>query len=56
MKIMLALNEKKVPAVRIDKSLEKHDHVVMLPKKLNKANEMLKKLNIEDVLNKKTRR
>lgn len=40
---MLDINKKKVPAVRIDSSLDEYDNVVLFPKKLAKANEQLKK-------------
>jgi len=43
MKTMLEINKKKVPAVRIDHSLDKYDNVVLFPGKLAKANEQLKK-------------
>lgn len=43
MKTMLEINTKKVPAVRIDPSLDKYDNVVLFPDKLVKANEQLKK-------------
>ena len=43
MKTMMEINEKKVPAVRIDPSLDKYDDVVLFPDKLVKANEQLKK-------------
>ena len=43
MKTMLEINEKKVPAVRIDHALNKYDNVVLFPEKLAKANEQLKK-------------
>ena len=43
MKNMLEINEKKVPAVRIDPLLNKYDKVVLFPEKLSKANEQLKK-------------
>jgi hypothetical protein len=43
MKTMLDINKKKVPAVRIDTSLDKYDNVVLFPDKLAKANEQLKK-------------
>ena len=42
MKTMLEINKKKVPAVRIDPSLDKYDNVVLFPEKLSKANEQLK--------------
>ncbi|HXL56552.1 MAG TPA: hypothetical protein VN958_09865 [Chitinophagaceae bacterium] len=43
MKTILEINKKKVPAVRIDSSLDKYDNVVLFPEKLEKANEKLKK-------------
>lgn len=43
MKTMIDLNDKKVPVVRIDPSLDKYDNVVLFPEKLKKANENLKK-------------
>lgn len=43
MKNMIELNVKKIPAVRIDHSLDKYDNVVLFPEKLAKANEQLKK-------------
>ena len=36
------LNNRKVPIVRIDKSLEQFRDKVLFPKKLEKANELLK--------------
>ncbi len=43
MKTMLDINKKKVPAVRIDTSLDKYDNVVLFSDKLAKANEQVKK-------------
>ena len=43
---MLEINENKVPAVRIDPTLDKYDDVVLFPEKLTKANEQLKKSGI----------
>ena len=43
MKTMLELNDKKLPAVRIDPALDKYDGIVLFPDKLAKANEQLKK-------------
>lgn len=43
MKNMLEINKKKVPAVRIDPSLDKYDNVVLFPEKLVKANDQIKK-------------
>jgi hypothetical protein len=56
MKTMLEINEKKVPAIRIDSSLNKYDKVVLFPEKLAKANEMIKNSNIADVIAKKSQR
>jgi hypothetical protein len=46
MKNILELNKKKVPVVRIDKSLNKYDNVVLFPEKVNKAKEALKKFGV----------
>ena len=40
------LNKKKVPIVRIDKSLNKYDNVVLFPDKVEKANEMLRTIGL----------
>jgi hypothetical protein len=40
---MIEINEKKVPAIRIDPSLDKYNDVVFFPDTLAKANENLKK-------------
>jgi hypothetical protein len=41
MKTMLDLNTKKVPAVRIDPSLDKYDNIVLFPDKLQEANKRI---------------
>ena len=43
MKTMKDINKKKVPAVRIDPSLDKYDNITLFPEKLEKANKDLKK-------------
>lgn len=53
MKTMLEINEKKVPAVRIDPSLDKYDNVVLFPDKLAQANEQLKKSGFPTLPDKK---
>lgn len=53
MKSMLEINRKKVPAVRIDSSLDKYDNIVLFPEKLKKANEQLKKSGFPKLINKK---
>lgn len=42
MKKVQELNKSKVPIVRIDPSLEQYRDKILFPKKLEKANEMLK--------------
>jgi hypothetical protein len=53
MKTMFEVNEKKVPAIRIDPSLDKYDKVVLFPEKLAKANEQLKKSGFPKLKNNK---
>ncbi len=40
------LNKKKVPIVKIDKSLNKYDDIVLFPDKLKKANKMLRTVGL----------
>ena len=49
MKSILELNEKKVPVVRIDKSLNKYDNVVLFPEKVEKAKEAFEKFGVPDL-------
>ena len=56
MKSMLEINEKKVPAVRIDPSLDKYDNVVLFPDKLSKANQQIKKSGFPKLPEKKDSR
>ncbi len=53
MKSILELNETKVPAVRIDPTLNKYDDVVLFPEKLEKANKMLETSNFKEFIAKK---
>jgi len=46
MKTIKELNDKKLPVVRIDKSLEKYKTMPIFQDKLNKANEVLKKVGL----------
>jgi hypothetical protein len=55
MKTMLEINKKKVPAVRIDSTLNKFDKVILFPEKLAKANEMIINSNIAEIMAKKGR-
>ncbi len=43
MEITDELKKRKIPIVKIDKSLNKYDDIVVFPDKLEKANERLKK-------------
>ena len=47
------LNKKKVPVVRIDKSLNKYSNVVLFPDKVEKANEMLRTIGLPKLETKK---
>jgi len=46
MKITAELKKRKIPIVKIDKSLNKYDDVILFPEKLEKANEMLRKVGL----------
>jgi len=46
MKITTELKNRKIPIVKIDKSLNKYDDIVLFPDKLEKANEMLQKVGL----------
>ena len=54
MKDILELNKKKIPVVRIDKSLNKYSNVVLFPEKVEKAKQAIEKLGLPDL--KKTSR
>ena len=49
MKSILEINEKKVPVVRIDKSLNKYDNVVLFPEKVKKAKKDFEKFGVPDI-------
>ena len=53
MKTILEVNEKKVPVVRIDPSLDKYDNIVLFPEKLAKAKDMVKKSNFKQIVKSK---
>ena len=46
MKATQGLDVKKIPEVRIDNSLEKYNDMPIFQEKLNKANEVLKKVGL----------
>jgi len=49
MKNILELNEKKIPVVRIDKSLNKYSNVVLFPEKVAKAKEAIERIGLPDL-------
>ena len=44
MNISKELKKRKIPIVKIDDALNKYDDIILFPDKLEKANEMLRKL------------
>lgn len=46
MKITKELKKRKTPIVKIDKSLNKYDSIVLFPDKQEKANEMLRRVGL----------
>ena len=46
MKSIFELNEKKVPIVRIDKSLNKYSNIVLFPEKVEKAKKTFAKIGL----------
>ena len=46
MNIAEEIKKRKTPIVRIDRSLNKYDDIVLFPDKLEKANEMLRKIGL----------
>jgi len=46
MKVIAEIKERKIPIVRIDDSLNKYDDKILFPYKLERANEMLRKIGL----------
>jgi len=46
MKVTTEIKKRKIPIVRVDKSLNKYDSKILFPNKLEKANEMLRRIGI----------
>lgn len=46
MKVTTEIKKRKIPIVRVDKALNKFDDKILFPDKLEKANEMLKKVGL----------
>ncbi len=49
MKNILELNDKKIPVVRIDKSLNKYSNTVLFPEKVEKAKQAFDKLGLPNL-------
>jgi hypothetical protein len=46
MKMIAEIQKRKIPIVRVDDSLNKYDDKILFPDKLEKANEMLRKVGL----------
>ena len=46
MKIVEEIKKRKIPIVTIDKALNELDNIVLFPEKVEKANEMLRKVGL----------
>ncbi|MCC6724753.1 MAG: hypothetical protein IT258_09595 [Saprospiraceae bacterium] len=46
MKLIADIKKRKVPIVRVDESLNEYDDKILFPDKLEKANEMLRKVGL----------
>ena len=46
MKVTTKIKKRKIPIVRVDKSLNKYDDKILFPDKLEKANEMLRNVGL----------
>ena len=46
MNVTAEIKKRKIPIVRLDKSLNKYDDKILFPDKLEKANEMLRKIGL----------
>ncbi len=44
--VAVEIKKRKIPIVRVDKSLNKYDNIILFPDKLEKANEMLKNVGL----------
>jgi len=46
MKVIAEIKERKIPIVRIDDALNKYDDKILFPDKLERANEILRKIGL----------
>ena len=44
------INKGKTPIIPIDRSLDKYENIILFPKKLEKANQMLRKIGISKII------
>ncbi len=47
------LNKKKVPIIKIDKALNQYSNKILFPEKVEKANEMLRRIGLPKVYTEK---
>jgi len=46
MNVTAEIKKRKIPIVRVDERLNKYDNTILFPDKLEKANEMLRKIGL----------
>jgi len=46
MNVIVEMKKRKIPIVRMDEALNKYDNAILFPDKLEKANEMLRKIGL----------
>ena len=46
MNVIAEIKKRKIPIVRIDKALNEYDDKILFPEKLEKANEMLRRIGL----------
>jgi hypothetical protein len=46
MNVTAEIKKRKIPIVRVDETLNRYDNTILFPDKLEKANEMLKKIGL----------
>ena len=46
MNVTVEIKNRKIPIVRMDKALNKYDNTILFPDKLEKTNEMLRKIGL----------
>ena len=46
MNVIAEIEKRKIPIVRVDKALNEYDDKILFPEKLEKANEMLRRIGL----------